>query len=173
MSDGIICFKGTSFWDDLLGKKLYLGPPVKPQFQYENVVVIQRIQTVLLFLAFLLNGSVFFNALYSHAVEDPGGWVGIVFAILLTISSLGSLGCIFLYENRENHRKWVTTLLIPQVVTLGFGIGIFISLGGFGTFLWDETIGLALLVLALAAQLYARKKINDDIELVKSMDRIR
>lgn len=135
--------------------------------------MIQRIQTVLLFLAFLLNGSVFFNALYSHAVNDPQSWVGISFAILLTISSLGSLGTIFLYSNRQNHLRWVNVLLIPQVITIGFAFGIYISLGGFGIFLWDETIGLVLLFLALASQLYARKKIKDDIELVKSMDRIR
>ncbi|MDZ7658755.1 DUF4293 family protein [Fodinibius sp.] len=135
--------------------------------------MIQRIQTVFLFLAFLLNGSVFFNALYSHAMQDPQQWLGISFAIILTIASLGSLGSIFLYKNRQNHRKWVSVLLVIQIITLGFATGIYISLGGFGTFLWDETIGVGLLVLALGAQLYARKKIKDDIELVKSMDRIR
>lgn len=135
--------------------------------------MIQRIQTVFLFLAFILNGSVFFNALYRHAMQDPRGWVGISFAILLTIASLGSLGSIFLYKNRINHLRWVGRLLIPQVVTFGFALGIYISLGGFGTYLWDETIGLGLLFLAFVCQLYARKKIKDDIELVKSMDRIR
>ncbi len=128
---------------------------------------------MLLFLAFLLNGSVFFNALYSHAMHDPQQWLGLSFAIILTIASLGSLGAIFLYKNRENHQKWVSVLLLIQIIAIGFAIGIYISLGGFGTFLWDETIGLGLLVLALGAQLYARKKIKDDIELVKSMDRIR
>jgi len=135
--------------------------------------VIQRIQSVLLFLAFLLNGSVFFNALYSHAMHDPQQWLGLSFAIILTIASLGSLGAIFLYKNRENHQRWVSVLLLIQIIAIGFAIGIYISLGGFGMFLWDETIGLGLLVLALGAQLYARKKIKDDIELVKSMDRIR
>lgn len=136
-------------------------------------LVIQRIQTVLLFLAFILNGSVFFNVLYSHAMADPQNWIGISFAIILTIAALGSLGAIFLYKNRQNHLRWVTRLLIPQVITIGFAFGIYISLGGFGIFLLDETIGLGLLVLALISQLYARKKIKDDIELVKSMDRIR
>lgn len=135
--------------------------------------MIQRIQSVLLFLAFLLDGSVFFNALYSHAVDDPRGWVGISFAIILTVAMLASLGCIFLYKNRDNQLRWVGRLLIPQVVAFGFGLGIYISLGGFGTYLWDETIGLGLLLLAFLSQLYARKKIKDDIELVKSMDRIR
>lgn len=56
---------------------------------------------------------------------------------------------------------------------VGLGSGILFTLGGFGTFLWDESIGLILLVAAFSAELYARKKIRDDIELVKSMDRIR
>lgn len=135
--------------------------------------MIQRIQTLLLFAAFLLDGGVFFNAIYTHAVNDPQAWIGISFAIVLTISALGSLGCIFLYNNRDNQLRWVGRLLIFQVISFGFGLGIYISLGGFGTYLWDETIGLGLLLLALVAQLYARKKIKDDIELVKSMDRIR
>lgn len=106
-------------------------------------------------------------------MQDPREWVGISFALLLTISALGSLVVIFLYGNRENQLRWVGRLLIPQVITFGFAVGIYISLGGFGTYLWDETIGLGLLFLALAFQIYARKKIKDDIELVKSMDRIR
>lgn len=135
--------------------------------------MIQRIQTVFLFLAFLLNGSVFFNALYTHAMNDPQAWIGLGFAIILSIACLGSLGTIFLYKNRQNHVRWVSRLLIVQVITIGFALGIYISLGGFGTYLWDETIGLGILGLALVSQLYARKKVKDDIELVKSMDRIR
>lgn len=135
--------------------------------------MIQRIQTVFLFLAFLFNGGVFFNALYSHAMDDPQAWIGIGFAIVLTLSALGALVTVFLYKNRENQLRWVGRLTILQVITLGYGFGIYISLGGFGTYLWDETIGLGLLFLALMALLYARKKISDDIELVKSMDRIR
>lgn len=135
--------------------------------------MIQRIQTIFLFLAFIFDGSIFFNALYNHAMDDPQAWIGIGFAVILTIAALSSIGCIFLYKNRENQLRWVNRILIPQVIAFGFGVGIYISLGGFGTFLWDETIGVGLLFLALALQLFARKKIQDDIELVKSMDRIR
>jgi len=86
---------------------------------------------------------------------------------------LGSLVCIFMYKNRKNQARWVTRVISIQIIAIGFGIGIYMSLGGFGSYLWDETIGLALLFLAFICQLYARKKIKDDIELVKSMDRIR
>ncbi len=135
--------------------------------------MIQRIQSVFLLLAFILDGSVFFNALYSHAMDDPQAWVGIGFAVVLTIAALASLACIFLYGNRPNQVIWVGRTMVVQLVAVGYGIGIFFSLGGFGTFLWDEAIGLLVLIIALAAQVYARKKIKDDIELVKSMDRIR
>lgn len=135
--------------------------------------MIQRVQSVLLFLAFIFNGTLFFNALYDHAMADPMAWIGIGFAIVLTVAALAPLGCIFLYKNRENQLKWVNLSLTVQMIALGFGLGIYISLGGFGVFLWDETIGLAFLVIALLLQLYARKKIKDDIKLVKSMDRIR
>ena len=135
--------------------------------------MIQRIQTVLLFIAFLLDGSVFFNAIYHHAMQDPRGWIGIGFAIILTLAAIGSLGTISLYNKRDKQVSWVGRLMIMQVIALGYAVGIYISLGGFGRFLWDETIGLGLLLLALVMQIYARKKIKDDIELVKSMDRIR
>ena len=135
--------------------------------------MIQRIQSVFLLLAAILNVSVFFNALYSHAMDDPQAWIGIGFAITLTLAALAPIACIALYKNRENQVKWVTRSLILQLVVLGYGIGIFISLGGFGTFLWDEAVGIGMLIIALLSQIYARKKIKDDIELVKSMDRIR
>lgn len=135
--------------------------------------MIQRIQSVFLLLAFILNGSVFFNALYSHAMDDPQRWIGIGFAVALTLAALAPLVCIALYGNRSNQLKWVSRSMILQVVVLGYGIGILISLGGFGSFLWDEALGVIMLVIALLSQLYARKKIKDDIELVKSMDRIR
>lgn len=135
--------------------------------------MIQRIQSVLLLLAAILNLSVFFNALFGHALNDPQLWVGLLFALLLGLSTLGSLGCIFLYKDRPSQISWISRNLVLQVLTLGYGLGILFSLGGFGSFLWDESIGILMLVLALFAQLYARKKIRDDEELVKSMDRIR
>ncbi|SMO59701.1 DUF4293 family protein [Fodinibius sediminis] len=135
--------------------------------------MIQRIQSIILFLSFLLNGSVFFNALYEHAVTDPGSWIGITFAVTLTLAALLPLVSIFLYNNRQFQLRVVTISLWTEILALGFGTGIYSSLGGFGSFLWDESIGLGLLIAALLLTLFARKKIKDDIELVKSMDRIR
>lgn len=104
---------------------------------------------------------------------DPASWIGLSFAIFLTLSAFLPLVSIFLYNNRQRQLQWVTVSLWIQVLTLGFGTGIYISLGGFGSFLGDESIGLGLLVIALLTTLFARKKIKEDITLVKSMDRIR
>lgn len=120
-----------------------------------------------------MNGAVFFTALYRQAVIDPSRWIGLSFAILLTLAALLPLISIFLYSNRQRQLRWVSASLWVQLLTLGAGTGIYISLGGFGSFLWDESIGLGLLVVALLTSLYGRKKIRDDINLVKSMDRIR
>lgn len=135
--------------------------------------MIQRIQSVYLFLAFVLDGTIFFNALYRHAMNDPQVWVGSGFTAILIIAGLFSLTCIFLYKNRSNQIKWTGGAIVLQVIALGYGVGILISLGGFGSFLWDEALGVAILLIALVAVVMARKKIKDDQELVRSMDRIR
>lgn len=135
--------------------------------------MIQRIQTVYLALAFIFNLAVFFTPLYSHAMNDPQQWIGIGFAILLTVAGLASLGCIFLYQNRPNQISWVKRTMLVQVGTFGWGVGIVFSLGGFGVFLWDEFLGIGFLLLALIAQVLAVRNIRKDEELVRSMDRIR
>lgn len=106
-------------------------------------------------------------------MEDPQEWIGIGFAVVLSIAALLSLVCIFLYNNRQNQIRWVKRTMLAQVAALGWGAGILFSLGGFGVFMWDELIGVALLVLAFVAQIMALRNIKKDEELVRSMDRIR
>lgn len=60
-----------------------------------------------------------------------------------------------------------------QIIALGFSAGVLFSLGGFGVFLWQETIGVVLITLTLAMFWFAGRDIKKDEELVKSMDRIR
>lgn len=106
-------------------------------------------------------------------MDDPYGWIGIGFAVVLTIAAGMSIACIFLYKNRKNQVFWVKRTMLAQIIALGWGIGILFSLGGFGTFLWDELLGIGFLVLALAAIIMALRNIRKDEELVQSMDRIR
>ncbi len=135
--------------------------------------MIQRPQTVYLLFATLLNVAVFFNSIYSKAMADPAQWIGYGLAISLTLALLLALGSVFLYNNRPTQLKVVKTGTFIQIVALGFGAGILFSLGGFGVFLWQETVGVGLITLSLIMYWLAGRGIKKDEELVKSMDRIR
>lgn len=106
-------------------------------------------------------------------MEDPQEWIGFGLAISLVVSALLSLYSIFLFKNRKSQIAWVKRAALVQVIALGFSTGVFFSLGGIGTYLWDEAIGTGFIVLSFAFQLLALKFIHKDDKLVKSMDRIR
>lgn len=69
--------------------------------------------------------------------------------------------------------SWVKYAMLLQTLSLAFGVGITFSLGGIGTYLWDEALGDLLMVAALVLQYAALHGIKKDEKLVKSMDRIR
>lgn len=142
-------------------------------FSQTSIIVIQRIQTLLLFIAALINFGIFFTSLYRHAVNDPAAWIGTGFAVLLTAATVIALFSIFLHQNRTRQLFWVKLGTYVQIAVLGAGVGIFFSLGGFGIFLWKETISLALLIISLICYWQAGRFIKKDEELVQSMDRIR
>lgn len=106
-------------------------------------------------------------------MADPAEWIGYGLAIFLTLALILALGSVFLYKNRPAQLKVVKTGTYAQIVVVGFGAGILFSLGGFGIFLWQETIGVALTIAALVMYWLAGRGIKKDEELVKSMDRIR
>ncbi len=135
--------------------------------------VIQRPQSIYLFLSGVLNLIIFWTPIYSRAVADPSLWIGNGFAISLTIVMITSFVAIFLYKNRVFQLKVVKFATYIQIVAFGFATGILFTLGGFGTFLWREGIGIILIAFVLLLLWMAGKGIKKDDELVKSMDRIR
>lgn len=135
--------------------------------------MIQRIQTLYLLIAALTNLGLFFTPIYSHAVNDPQGWIGTAFAIALTSAMLLSLVSIFLYRNRINQLKWVKIATYIEIVALGIAVAVLFTLGGFGRFLWQEAASTGLILLGLAMLWLAGRGIKKDQELVESMDRIR
>jgi hypothetical protein len=135
--------------------------------------VIQRIQTLLLVLAGVANLVVFFTPIYEHAMADPAAWIGWSFAIALTISALASWASISQYTNRPTQVSWVKVAMLLQVIAFGIGVGILLSLGGIGTYLWDEALSIGTILSGLILQYLAIHFIKKDIELVRSMDRIR
>lgn len=135
--------------------------------------MIQRIQTVFLIFATLLNLSVYFTPIYEKGIEDPQNWIGIGLAATLLISAVLALISIFLYNNRKKQIQWVKYAAFIQVLAIAFCIGILFSMGGIGTYLWDEALGTGLAVMAFVFQMLAIRFIKKDEDLVRSMDRIR
>ena len=135
--------------------------------------MIQRLQSLYLTTAIVLNFAVFFSPIYERAMEDPQKWIGIGLASSLLVAMIINGLVIALYKHREKQILWLKRSSFMQIVSFGFALGIIFSLGGIGTYLWDEAVGTVLILLAFASQFLAVKKIKKDIDLVKSMDRIR
>jgi predicted membrane channel-forming protein YqfA (hemolysin III family) len=135
--------------------------------------VIQRLQTVFLFLAAIINLFVFFTPIYSRAVQDPSGWIGTVFAIILTGAMVLCTLSIFFYKNRVKQLKWVKLATYFQVAVLAAASSILFTMGGFGSYLMQEALSVVLILVALIALWQAGRYIKKDQELVESMDRIR
>lgn len=135
--------------------------------------LIQRPQTIYLIIAVLLNLGVFFNSIYNKAMADPAEWIGYGLAISVTLAMIIAAISVFLYKNRSLQLRAVKFGTYLQIIALGFATGVLFSLGGFGVFLWEESIGVALLILSLVMFWLAGNGIKKDEALVKSMDRIR
>ncbi|MBK97210.1 MAG: hypothetical protein CL672_00230 [Balneola sp.] len=135
--------------------------------------MIQRIQTVYLVLSILLNCSMFATALFKRTVEGPQDWILISITVVAVLSVVVSLWAIFQYPNRIQQIKIIRIAQLFQVMLLGGSFGILFSLGGIGTYLWDEAIGIVLIIAAFMAQYLAVRGIRKDQELIKSMDRLR
>lgn len=135
--------------------------------------MIQRPQTFFLILAILSNLGVYFTPIYDRAMEDPQLWIGIGLATSLLIAMVLAGFCISLYKDRQKQISWIKKTMFMQVIGLGFATGVFFSLGGIGTYLWDEGVGLSLIVIALTFEVLALRGVKKDEELVRSMDRIR
>lgn len=135
--------------------------------------MIQRIQTVFLAVATLLNLGVYFTPIYEKAMADPQSWIGFGLAISLLIAMVLNVFSIFKYADRKSQMWWVKRAVLFQIIGLGFAAGVLFSLGGIGTYLWDEALGTGLIFLGLIGQVLALRFIQKDEDLVRSMDRIR
>lgn len=135
--------------------------------------MIQRPQSFYLLLASLCNLAVFWNPIYSRAMADPATWISYGFAITVTLAILVAIISIFLFKNRPLQLRVVKLGTYFQIAGFGFAISILFSMGGFGTYLWRESLGVLFLVISLGLYWLAGRGIKSDEELVKSMDRIR
>lgn len=135
--------------------------------------MIQRIQTVYLSLSVVLNVAFLFTPLFGKISDDPSAWLSSTHYAALAFSGALSLYTIFLFRDRVKQMQWITYTVMFQAVVLGSAVGVVVSLGGFGTYLWDELASLGLPIAGVLTQFLAKASVKKDHELVKSMDRIR
>lgn len=139
--------------------------------------MIQRIQSVWLFLATALSGSTFQLPFYSgdwlkdklpNTMVPLYAQTTLTDTILTIITALIALAAIFLYKNRKLQLKVTYTGL---VMALGLLVYYFIQTtqfkhGGFSP--WSVLYFAIIICLLLAA-----RGINKDEKIIKSMDRFR
>jgi hypothetical protein len=141
--------------------------------------MIQRIQSVYLLLgALCLTSLALVDDIWLSQAAELQAWYVPAVAIVGIATVIAALTAIFLYKDRSRQLKFIVAV---QLMTLAFLVILFggqILVGDF-TLLEGGTADVAMiiaLVLPLAAYIFfylARRGVRRDINLVKSIDRLR
>jgi len=141
--------------------------------------MIQRIQTVYLFLgALALVALGLFEVPWASAAASTYAWFVPSLIGLIGLTAGSALWAIFLYETRKTQRSVVVgvqigTVVLASVLYGGLYLTSELAFGGTQGVDWGRTTALAIPILAYLFFYLARRGIDHDIELVKSMDRLR
>ncbi|MEM1125503.1 MAG: DUF4293 family protein [Bacteroidota bacterium] len=141
--------------------------------------MIQRIQSLYLLVGSLLVGALFaLEAVWQTLASLPAArWAALALAGLTIV--LGVVA-IFRYQDRSQQRRLILFVQIGAILTmLALGGGLYLA-GGTGV--WIDTaggadvvhvLGVALPIVAYLLFYLARRGVEKDIALVRSMDRLR
>jgi hypothetical protein len=144
--------------------------------------MIQRIQSVYLFVALLISSAVVFILNLWVNMDGVG-----VFAfdliknegvslkgipILFLVSSILSLVTIFKFKNRQTQFVLGRLNILINLIILGLLVVHLQSLSG-ETFVSEKGIGSALPLITIVLLVMANRAIKKDEDLVKSVDRLR
>ena len=141
--------------------------------------MIQRIQTVYLFLGALALAALgLFEMPWSSVAAATYAWHVPSLIGLIVVTAGAALWAIFLYDDRPRQRSVVVgvqigTVLLAGVLYGGLYLTSELTFGGPQGLDWGRTTMLVLPIAAYLLFFLARRAIDHDIELVKSMDRIR
>ncbi|NQV72904.1 DUF4293 domain-containing protein [bacterium] len=141
--------------------------------------MIQRIQSLYLLLAVAMLGLEYtFDSVWKGPSAAAYSWFVPVTTGVFTLAAIGALGAIFLYSQRKRQRSLV---VVSQVIAL---LGLLILFGAqfmtnslptvaTSVIAFEAWAALACPVLAYLMLMMARRAIDKDIALVRSMDRLR
>lgn len=136
--------------------------------------MIQRIQTIYLFIAALLSGVlIFFVPLWSTEAGEPVYVEEVIIALALFLgSAVLSVITIFLYKKRKLQFVLGRINILLNFFLLGFFVYWSLSLPG-EMEISEKGIGMFVPVLSIVFLVLANKAIKKDEDLVKSADRFR
>lgn len=137
--------------------------------------MIQRIQTIYLFLAFVVTGILlFFIPLWTMSNDKDFYFMqSEVYTILLGLSTTLSVLSILSYKKRQNQFVIGRLNIILNLILLGLFVYRSLNLSGETPAVSEKGIGMFLPVIAIVFLVLANKAIKKDEDLVKSADRLR
>ncbi len=142
--------------------------------------MIQRIQTVYLFLIAILSCALIFvfnlwqiseAKVFAFDLFSAEGMLHKLVPVFFVLSGLVALGTIFLYKNRQ--LQFVLGRIIILINLFLLGILIYLSLNLPGEVSSEKGIGMFIPTIVVLLSVMANKAIKKDEDLVKSVDRLR
>ena len=136
--------------------------------------MLQRIQTIYLLIALLLNGGLIFAfRIWEDASGNPVFVEDITWVLILTLlSALISLVTIFLFKNRKLQFVLGRLNMLLNLILLGLFVYWSLSISG-EVEISEKGIGMFVPVISIVFLVLANKAIKKDEDLVKSVDRLR
>ena len=137
--------------------------------------MLQRIQTIYLFLAFVVTGILpFLIPLWKMSDGKEYFFMqNQVYVILLGLSTTLSLLSIASYKKRQNQFVIGRLNIILNLILLGLFVYRSLNLSGETLAVSEKGIGMFLPIVAIVLLVLANKAIKKDEDLVKSVDRLR
>ncbi|WP_310378046.1 DUF4293 family protein [Flavobacterium sp.] len=137
--------------------------------------MLQRIQTIYLFLAFVATGILpFFIPLWT--LTDGAAFYFMqnqIYIIVLGLSTTLTLLSIVSFKKRQNQFVIGRLNIILNLILLGLFVYRSLNVSGETLAVSEKGIGMFLPVLAIVLLVLANKAIKKDEDLVKSVDRLR
>jgi hypothetical protein len=137
--------------------------------------MIQRIQTIYLFLAFIVVGVLpYIFPLWVLENEKKYFFMqNQLFVILLGLSTAITVYTIISFKKRQTQFVLNRLNIILNLILLGLFVYHSLNLSGETTAVSEKGIGMFLPILAIVLLVLANKAIKKDEDLVKSVDRLR
>jgi hypothetical protein len=137
--------------------------------------MIQRIQTIYLFLAFVVTGILpFLFPLWTMSDGKEYFFMQNQFyVILLGLSTTISIVSVVSYKKRQNQFVIGRLNIILNLILLGLFVYRSLNVSGETVLVSEKGIGMFLPIVAIVLLVLANKAIKKDEDLVKSADRLR